>query len=83
MRRAAERNAAFDQRNAALKVNEDSRDRSNQNFSNYILDQSVVSHAQTGGHATTYNSYAEGLVKADPSRYQYVATPDLMKGIDY
>jgi hypothetical protein len=83
MRRAAESNAAFDQRNASLRANEDTRDRHNQDFSNYILDQTVVRDTQTGEHATTYNSYAEGLVKADPNRYQYVGTQDLMKGIDY
>jgi hypothetical protein len=80
---AEESHAAFDRRNAGLKANEDVRDRANQTFSNYQLDYSVITDTQTGEHATTYNSYADALVKADPNRYQYVPTQNFMKGVDY
>jgi hypothetical protein len=62
---------------------ENGREQHEQDFSNYQRDLSVITDTQTGEHATTYNSWADALVKTDPNRYQYVATPDLMKGIDY
>ncbi len=83
MRRAAESHAAFDARNAALAENSDARDRHNQDFTNYLRDNTVITDTQTGEHATTYNSYADALVQADPNRYQYVPTQNLLKGIDY
>jgi hypothetical protein len=54
-----------------------------QGFSNYLLDQSVVQNNYTGAHATTWNSAAEGLVKADPNKYSYVNTPNYIPGTDY
>jgi hypothetical protein len=54
-----------------------------QGFSNYLLDQSVVQKNSTGGHQTDWNSTAEALVKSNPSRYQYVDTPNYIKGTDY
>jgi hypothetical protein len=82
-RQAEQSHAAFDQRNADLASAEDRRDRRNQDFSNYILDNTVVRDAQTGEHATTYNSYADALVKSDPNRYQYVPNQSFLKGVDY
>jgi hypothetical protein len=75
--------AAEDAHNASVEARWDSQARSNQNFSNYLLDQTVVQDNNTGGHATVWNQYADSLVKNDPNRYQYVQTPDFMKGIDY
>ena len=75
--------AAEDTHNASVEARWDSQARSNQNFSNYLLDQTVVQDNNTGGHATVWNQYADSLVKNDPNRYQYVQTPDFMKGIDY
>jgi hypothetical protein len=57
--------------------------RNAQGFSNYLLDQSVVQNNYTGAHATTWNSAAEGLVKADPNKYSYVNTPNYIPGTDY
>jgi hypothetical protein len=75
--------AAEDAHNASVEAHWDSQARSNQNFSNYLLDQTVVQDNNTGGHATVWNQYADSLVKNDPNRYQYVQTPDFLKGIDY
>jgi hypothetical protein len=75
--------AAEDAHNASVEARWDSQARSNQNFSNYLLDQTVVQDNNTGGHATVWNQAADSLVKADPNRYQYVQSPDFLKGIDY
>lgn len=74
---------AFDQKLASDRANEDRVDRSNQNFSNYILDQTVVQNVQTGERGTVFNKYADSLVQNDPNRFQYVPTQDMLKGIDY
>jgi hypothetical protein len=42
-----------------------------------------VQHNNTGAHGTVWNQYADPLVKNDPNRYQYIQTPDFLKGIDY
>jgi hypothetical protein len=75
--------AAEDAHNASVEARWDSQARSNQNFSNYLLDQTVVQDNNTGAHGTVWNQYADSLVKNDPNRYQYVQSPDFLKGIDY
>ena len=62
---------------------QDSQDRSNQGFSNYLLDQTVVQDSERSERGTLSNGYADALVKADPNRFQYVPTQDYLKGIDY
>jgi hypothetical protein len=57
--------------------------RNAQGFSNYLLDQTVVQNNSTGGHSTDWNSTADALVNSNPSRYQYVDTPNYIKGTDY
>ncbi len=54
-----------------------------QGFSNYLLDQSVIQNNSTGAHATTWNSTANALVQANPSKYSYVSTPNYIPGTDY
>jgi hypothetical protein len=83
MRRAAESNAAFDQRNAARNAASTRQDQHNSDFSNYILDQTVIRDTQTGKHTTAYNTDADSLVKSAPNHYEYVPTQDMMRGIDY
>ena len=75
--------AANDAHNASVQAAWDSQDRRNQNFSNYLLDQTVVQDNNTGAYGAVWNQYADSLVKNDPNRYQYVQTPDFLKGIDY
>ena len=67
---------------------EDTRARNNQNYDNYILDQTVVQDNNmynngTIGHGTQWNSTADALVKADPDRFEYVTQPNFWEGTDY
>jgi hypothetical protein len=80
---AAQRSAAFDQYNQALDANRNAQDRSNQDFSNYLRGQTVVQDSDRGAHGTMDYAQADALVKLRPDRYQYVQSPDFLKGIDY
>jgi hypothetical protein len=82
-RQADAAHAANDAHNASVEANWDSRDKHSQDFSNYLLDQTVIQDSQRNERATVWNQYADTLVKADPNRYQYVPTKDFIKGIDY
>ncbi len=67
---------------------QDMNARNNQNFHNYILDQTVVEDNNmynngTIGHGTLWNSTADALVKADPDRFSYVDKPDYWEGTDF
>jgi hypothetical protein len=67
---------------------QDMNARSNQNFHNYILDQTVVEDNNmynngTVGHGTQWNSTADALVKADPDRFSIVDKPNFWEGTDY
>jgi hypothetical protein len=74
---------ANDAQHAAFNQHEDDISRNGQGFSNYLLDQTVIQDNTTGGHATTWNSFADALVQSNPKRWQYVDTPDYIKGTDY
>jgi hypothetical protein len=52
-------------------------------FSNYLLDQSVVQNNSTGSHSTQWNSAANALVQANPSKYSYVSNSNLIPGKDF
>jgi hypothetical protein len=75
--------AANDAQHAQYWAQQDSNARSNQGFSNYLLDQTVVQNNYTGEHGTAWNSTADALVKADPNKYSYVNTPNYIPGTDY
>jgi len=75
--------AAWDIHQQAYQNQQDSQDRNNQAFSNYLRDETVIQDSQRNERGTVYNQYADALVKADPNRYQYVPTQDFLKGIDY
>jgi hypothetical protein len=80
---AADAHAAEDAHNAAVEKHWDAQDKSNQAFSNYLLDQTVIQDNQLNAHGTVWNQTADALVKSDPQRYEYVNTPNFWKGIDY
>lgn len=61
---------------------QDSQARSAQAFSNYILDNTVVTDGQ-GRHGTFSNAAADALVQAYPGQFQVVNTADYLKGVDY
>ena len=52
-------------------------------FSNYLLDQSVVANTSAGTHSTQWNSVANGMVAANPGKYEIVNTPNYWQGVDY
>ena len=80
---AADAHAMSDAHNRSVEKMWDSRDKSNQAFSNYLLDQTVIQDNYQNAHGTVWNQTADALVKADPNRYEYVPTPNFWKGIDY
>ena len=78
---AAQANNAAEQSN--WEAGENAEDRNAQGFSNYLLDQTVVQNNYTGAHGTQWNSVADALVTANPSKYSYVNTPNYIPGTDY
>jgi hypothetical protein len=80
---AADAHAASDAHNRSVEKRWDDQDKSNQAFSNYLLDQTVIQDNDLHGHATVWNQTADALVKNNPDRYEYVNTPNFWKGIDY
>jgi len=88
MQRAQADSVAHDQQNRDWESRQDSQDRRNQAFNNYLLDQTVLQDNNmdgngTIGHGTVWNSTADALVRADPNRYEIVDTPNFWKGVDY
>jgi hypothetical protein len=79
---AASAHAMEDAHNAAVERHWDSMDKQSQSFSNYLLDQSVITDSR-GNHATVSNGTADAMVRSNPSRYEYVNTLNLKKGVDY
>jgi hypothetical protein len=80
---AAQAHAANDAHNQSVQARWNSQDKHNEAFSNYLLDQTVISDNQNNTHATVWNQTADSLVKANPSRYGYVDTPNYWQGVDY
>ena len=80
--------AANDAQHAGYWARQDANARTNQDFHNYLLDQTVVQDNNmygngTIGHGTVWNSTADALVKADPNRYEIVNNPNYWRGVDY
>jgi hypothetical protein len=80
---AAQAHQMEDAHNRSVEQRWDSQDKRNQAFSNYLLDQTVISDNENNGHATVWNQTADELVKSNPSRFGYVDTPNFWKGVDY
>jgi hypothetical protein len=80
---AAQAHEMNDRHNQSVEARWDSNDKHSQAFSNYLLDQSVISDNQNNGHATVWNQTAESLVRDNPARFSYVETPNFWKGVDY
>jgi hypothetical protein len=80
---AQQAHAMEDRQNQAVEARWNSQDKHNQAFSNYLLDQTVISDNQNSAHATVWNQTADALVKGNPSRFGYVDTPNYWKGVDY
>lgn len=80
---AASVHAAEDAHNASVEKMWDERDKTNQGFSNYLLEQTVIQDNVKGTHSTEWNATADALVKSDPQRYEYVPNQNFWKGVDY
>jgi hypothetical protein len=80
---AADAHAAEDAQNASVEQRWDSQDKNNQAFSNYLLDQTVITDTENDAHATVWNQTADALVRNNPDRFGYVDTPNYWKGVDY
>lgn len=84
----ADRQAANDAQHAGYWAQQDTNARNSQNFSNYLLDQTVIQDNNmygngTVGHGTAWNATADALVKSNPERFEIVQTPNFWKGVDY
>ena len=80
---AANAHAAEDAHNRGVEKRWDAQDKQNQAFSNYLLDQTVIQDNDLHAHGTVWNQTADAMVRNDPQRYEYVATPNFWKGVDY
>lgn len=80
---AASAHAAEDAHNASVEKMWDERDKTNQGFSNYLLEQTVIQDNEKGTHSTEWNATADAMVKSDPKRYEYVPNQNFWKGVDY
>jgi hypothetical protein len=75
--------AADDARAEAYESYSDNQAKSFQSYANSFRDESVVQDNDSNTYTTLSNEDAEAAVSADPQRYQYVPTPNLVKGVDY
>jgi hypothetical protein len=80
---AEERSRQNDAHNRQVEQNWDVQARENKAFENYTLDRSVVQDNDAKTHGAYDYPTADALVKSDPTRFQYVPTQDLVKGVDY
>jgi hypothetical protein len=80
---AADAHAANDAHNRSVEKQWDAQDKRNQEFSNYLLDQTVIQDNELNAHGTVWNQTADALVRSNPQRYEYVNSPNYWKGIDY
>jgi len=81
--RNAATQAANDAHNRSVEAMWDSQAKRNQAFDNYITDRAVVMETESNAHGTFDYPTADWLVRLDPNRFQYVATENFLKGIDY
>jgi len=81
--RAQAQSAANDAHNASVDAAWDSSAKYNESFENYTLDRTVIENTDTGEHSTVDYNAADSLVRNQPNRYQYVPTPNYLRGVDY
>jgi hypothetical protein len=75
--------AAEDARSASFQAHMDNIDRFSKSFQNYQLDQTELQDNEQNARGAVPNELADALVKANPSRFQTVATGDFLKGADF
>lgn len=75
--------AAEDAQASAFNAHMDNIDRMSKSFQNYQLDNTELQDNSNGARGAVPNDLANALIKADPDRFQSVATPDFLKGKDF
>jgi hypothetical protein len=75
--------AAEDARSASFQAHMDNIDRFSKSFQNYQLDQTELQDNDQNARGAVPNELADALVKANPNRFQTVATGDFLKGADF
>jgi hypothetical protein len=75
--------AAEDARSASFQAHMDNIDRFSKSFQNYQLDQTELQDNDQNARGAVPNALADALVKANPNRFQTVATGDFLKGADF
>ena len=75
--------AAEDARSASFQAHMDNIDRFSKSFQNYQLDQTELQDNGQNARGAVPNALADALIKADPNRFQTVATGDFLKGADF
>jgi hypothetical protein len=80
---AADAHAAEDARSAAFQAHMDNIDRFSKSFQNYQLDLTELQDNDHNARGAVPNALADALVKANPDRFQTVATQDFLKGTDF
>jgi len=74
--------AAEDAQSQSFEQHMSSIDRQSAGFSDYLLDQSVVTN-ENGEHKRFYNDYANALVKSNPQKFSIVPTSQYIQGQDF
>jgi hypothetical protein len=80
---ASAAHASEDAEAARTESHWDDGDKASKAFSEYQRDEAVVQDNESNTHSTISAQSADDLVRANPQRYEYVPTPDLVKGVDY
>jgi hypothetical protein len=75
--------AAEDAQTSAFNAHMDNIDRMSKSFQNYQLDNTELQDNNQNARGAVPNDLANALIKSDPNRFQSVATPDFLKGVDY
>jgi len=84
MKNADDASRAHQAQNESWRAGQDSQDKRNQGFSNYLLDQNVIRDVQDPNtHKTVWNQTADVWQKAFPDRIEIVPTSEYIKGQDY
>jgi hypothetical protein len=75
--------AAEDARSASFQAHMDGIDRFSKSFQNYQLNQTELQDNDRNARGAVPNALADALIKANPDRFQAVATQNFLKGTDF
>jgi hypothetical protein len=75
--------AAAAARSASFQAHMDNIDRFSKSFQNYQLNQTELQDSEQNARGAVPNALADALIKANPDRFQTVATQNFLKGTDF